>query len=448
MAVKTYYGVCTTAENEQEKTVVVESEQITNDEFEFNIGDLLVVYFQHTNTKANPTIVVTNQDTEQEISTSDDTGKSIKTRSINIDGDGVGAWDGGETVIFAYTFNASNNDNTYYWELINGAPSTESIYGVTKLFGNNSTVVSTWVKGQIDSNDFNRALTPGILKKFYNALVSESEPGTTPLLKMNWFPAETETEMIELGKLSLSNSASDGVTIDFPLNKYIDNRIAAKVSRTSQLANDGPDPSNPGNLNTPGHFYITNVIPKGTQLYYSDSGNNIPFINPCTSNNNCVVVGQDKLILQSRGSGIFLEKYVNNVSSNTLLSVKGNIRTTDNGTISSSGLMSEGGVLLKNKYSGKLEVVTKTVSNISIAKNSSSAHLYCDISRTGWTPIGIVGFNMNYNRNNYKTDADGCFLWECHLLSDGKKIEYAVRNTKNVSVVINIIFNVLYVKNV
>lgn len=436
MASKVYHGTCATVATTQVKVVKINNEQVLRENFNLEIGDLLVVYFQYANEAIDPRIAIYNYDTDQEISTSNDNGKAIKTKSTEADAT-VGAWDNGETVIFAYTANL-NNDNVYYWELINGAPSTTSVYGVTKLFGTNSTIISDWLHGELTEDDFKTSLTPGILKKFYQLLISEEEEGGfTPTIKLTWFPGVETGTMYELGTLSLTTSKEDGIKINFPLIEFIKSHL-----RTSDLINDGE-------ANGLGK-YISYIVPKDQSFYYKDGTSNVFYLRPCSTDNHCVIRGQNRVVLQGQTDGVLIEKWdtAAQKSLKSKLTVHGDIITTDSGTITSAGNIKENGSWLKDKYSGKLKVFVVSETRISIAKNSSTTHLYLDVKRDGYRPVGIVGFNLDFNRNNYKNDATGCFLWECHLVNGDTRIQYAIRNTKNVDVKINAFFKVLYEKDI
>ena len=119
MAVRTFYGTCKTASNVSQKKVYVPDVELA-DNFNFIEGDLLVVFFAQTNTVSEPSIVVYLQDPEEELSTTTDSGKLIK--SVDVEANMENSWAAGETVVFAYTQLATAG--TYYWELINGFHAT------------------------------------------------------------------------------------------------------------------------------------------------------------------------------------------------------------------------------------------------------------------------------------------------------------------------------------
>lgn len=463
MAIKTYYGICKTVATEEVKQVEVDDLSILEDSFNFNTGDLLVVYMTYTNEVAEPRIVVSGGDTELEQSLSDDTGKAIKTRNTLVDA--VGAWDDGETVIFAYTNNLSGvADNTYYWELINGAPSTETVYGVTKLFGNEDMSIAEWMDTDTDT-DLTTALTPIMLKRFYKLLTGDEEeedPQIAPLVGLNWIPNGTG-DLSTLGMLSL-NTSGRGINITYPLTKAVQDIAnplitGAMVKRTSQLTNDGPPSGSTG----AGYPYITTRMATATTLY----AGSVPFLNTSDGTNNKLSIGSNSLqgMNINGGSGKVVTIWPN-VKINGPLETTGNLKTayitctginsTGNiqlnnkqlvttGTIK-AGVFEEGGTALKNKYSGKLWTRLVKKENLTINANSQTGHLYIDLAYSGWTPIGIVGFNLNYANASSTGDATWCHLWEQSIT--GGKLEFAIRNHKNAKVKIHAWFYILYVKNV
>lgn len=463
MAVKTYYGTCTSAATASEKVVVIKSEEVTPNGFAFNEGDLLTVYFTESNEAENPSIVISNNSAEQAVSISTDSGKEIKTRNIQVDA--VGAWDAGETVIFAYT-GTTGNDNVYYWELVNGAPSTEEIYGVTKLFGNSNTSVSEWLSLS-DPSDYTKALTPGVLKKYHKLLTGQAseEKQEFPTLKLTWFPSESIPEgstMTQLGLLALMDDKNQGIEITYPIEQMIDQKVAAvNKTSTNEFINNGPG-NFPENVTTDGGFYITNVLPSNKSLYYADTPNNYAFLVPKQDTTNNLVLNSPANITLNGTNGTVVN---NGLTLNGALNTKGNTITAgaiNSGKITASGAIDAGanqikttgrldgktiyenGTSLNTKYSGKLLVRRLTYKNISISKGGGTPHLYQPVAYSGYTPIGVVGINLD--QVNTSQDASFCHLWEWSLKSNN--VEFAIRNYKNRAVKINAIIDVLYVKDV
>lgn len=469
MAVNVYYGSCVTPAATPIKVVNISSSEVTTNDFSFEIGDLLVVYFTDTNEADSPSIVINNEDTEQEVSTSDDSGKFIKINSVKEIEDPIGIWDAGETVIFAYTSNITQNDNTYYWELIDAARATEEVSGVTKLYGTANTDVSEWIADDLEPADFDKALTPGILKKFYGLLIGkhedpEPEPGpgpgpepSFPTLHLTWFPEDDQQELIKLGTLSLNSDKEQGITINYPLDQRIEDKIHNKISKTSDLFNDGHADDDTDSEKEDGGFYITNIIPSDRSLYYSSSPTPYAFLIP-NSNESLVLNSKDKIQLNGATGTIVANG----------LTVNGGITSTgavNSGGINSTGIINangnkivttgelRGGTIYENnfslreKYSGSLWRRIIEVKKISINANESSGHKYINLGYSGWTPIAVAGFNLNYNQDRDTGAATWCHLWECSITGNNQ-LEYAIRNHKNKKVVINAVFHILYVRNI
>lgn len=471
MASNVYYGTCITEADEQEKIVKINNAEVTTDNFTFETGDLLVVYFSDTNTAAAPSLVITNGDTEEEVSTSNDTGKFIKINSVEEIKDPEGIWDAGETVTFTYTKNVNSNDNVYYWELVDAARATIDISGVTKLYGTKSTNISEWLNSDFEDGDFDKALTPGILKKFFKSLKGEeTEPEPTPtptptpspspsptptqqLIQLNWTPSIEDQDLVTLGKLSLTTKEGSGIDITFPLDNYITSKIGKTVSKTSDIGNDGPPASHPESSSIDGHFYITNVLPSDKSLYYSDSPNNYAFMIP-NDNGNLTINSKGKVQLTgatgtsiTNGLTVSGNSTLGNVTCGTINSGAinaGNNLIQTNGSIKAGGVIQEYNTNLNQRYSGRL-MTRRLTKAVNIAKNSTTTHLTIGLGYNKWTPIGIVGCNFNYRGNN-AGDAGWCHLWEWSIT--GNTLEFAIRNHANRTVYINAVFDVLYRFNV
>ena len=112
----------------------------------------------------------------------------------------------------------------------------------------------------------------------------------------------------------------------------------------------------------------------------------------------------------------------------------------------SAGAIKEQGDWLKNRYSGKLKVFTKSYNNISIGKNGHISHYKINVAQSGYTPIGIVGYNLNYYSSSSTGDATWCSVWECHFINS-TQIEFGLHNHKSSSVKVNMVVYILYEKN-
>ena len=467
MASKVFYGTCITAADVEEKSVDIINPEVLTEEVPFAEGDLLVVYFAAGNETDAPSIVIHGEDTEQQPSTTTDSGKFIKTH--NITADVAGAWGAGETVIFCYTQQDTNQ--TYYWELINAVHSTEDIYGVTKLFGNENTDLSEWLS-QDYPTDWTTALTPGMLKKLFEALVGpqpeeeDPDPEDTPtLLGLKWEPHDTAAEQEDLGVLSLTNDTA-GVVITYPItstvSQIVHQLVPESIEYTGQLINNG-NGGGEGHETDVSDPFITKFVPD--DLYFIDDAELYYTPVPGSTDGavSYITFGDDGLTLGDlyhptviNGNTISLGgPIVTPTAINNTLTVTGAI--TGQSTAAATEFI-EGGVSLIDKYSPKLEVETRTTETINIAANSragtvSEAHLYLTVDdKVGFKPIGIVGFNINFTDSTHTDDPNRCFLWEAHLMTrvvDGvsrQQIEYSLRNTRNSEVNVRVIFNVLYEK--
>lgn len=412
MAVRTYYGTCITGADERIKKVYVSDSDLAQGTFNFEEGDLLVVFFADTNTQNEPSIVIYNKDTNQEISISGDSGKLIK--SIDIEANMANAWAAGETVIFAYT-QKSIDPGTYYWELIDGAHATAETYGDVKLSDTES-VALQW------------------------------EPGSTP----------TETDDV-LGTLGLTNG-TNSIQITYPIETLITNEIAKipAIKYTGQLENNG-NGNGVGHETEASEPFITRI--PANNIYFSN-GNGIKYGNPGDNNPPSVVLNSNGVTitpaLNVNGGATFSNRAA--VSSGGI-GIIGDSTITGNLTVNGSGKgiiyalgeIYEGGTTndnrLVNKYSKKLKTESFNDKTGNIDSQASCGHKYVNIAQQGWTPLGIVGYNINYNGTN-SSDPRYANLWECSLYSKNtNQIQYSIFNTTSRKINVNISFTVLYVKN-
>ena len=229
---KNFYGICRSADSDVDKMVWVSDPEVAQQDFNFNKGDLLTVFFANGNSQSNPKLVIYVGDTEQETSTTSDEGKFIKTYDVRANLEEK--WEAGETVIFAYT--QLSNSQTYYWALVN--PQEE-----------------------------------------------EEEESSTNL---TWEPISNEN-LDTLGTLTCNEASID---ITFPLETTIRSYIPniQQVERTSQLINDG-GPSDDGEpfitKYVPEDLYFNNK--KG--LSYIDRNGNKHGRIMLNDDEDCIIVG-------------------------------------------------------------------------------------------------------------------------------------------------------------
>ena len=138
MASNIYYGICTTAGNEQNKQVRLANVSSESEGLHLQKGDILSVYFVHKNEANGVTLTLSIGDINQEYNTSVSVDESGFNTSII--GVAPGAWTDGEVVNFSYTHNGSvveNADNSYYWEMVGKPIATSDTYGDVILDGQN-----------------------------------------------------------------------------------------------------------------------------------------------------------------------------------------------------------------------------------------------------------------------------------------------------------------------
>lgn len=455
MAKRVYYGTCATAAGTTAKKVYIPDMDLAERDFNFEKGDLLVVFFAQTNTANSPSITVYLQDTEHETSTVIDSGKLIK--SLDIESNMARAWAAGETVIFAYT--QKSTTDTYYWELIDGAHATTTVYGDTKLFDDSR--FTTWI-GQPEADvDSQIALTPNTLKKFFELLKTqaedESEEEVEVPLGLKWTPYESGTAQ-KLGTLSLSNNTK-GVVLTYPVEakiaQYLNNN--PPITHTGQLVNNGNGLTEDA-TSSDAEPFITRVIPN--HLYFA-SGRSLRYGTPESSkariilnnSNNRLVIGDssdDTLV------GISIGKPTN-ISGNTKITGK-LTATVDAATsigITTNGVVQEKGVNLSDRYSPQLQVIkynhqTGKILKSGVSKQGDSAHIHIPLNdQTGWTAVGIVGYDINYLYQDHQ-DAYLANMWECFIrvINGVPNIEYSLYNLANRDIYVQVDFYVLFKKDI
>ena len=433
---RVYYGTCNTESNISNKEVIVsDSDVVDIEDFNFDEGDLLVVLFAHENTVDEPTLVIYVNDTEVQPSTSEDEGKYVKTHDV--EADCAGAWGDGETVIFAYT--QLSTSQTYYWELINAVHASTDIYGVTKLFDDSD--FNTWIKTTEEPEDSEMALAPNTLKKLYQLLIGDEDEGTGLI----WTPASDSAEQQTLGQLSLTSGGSS-VYITYPLDSVIQQYVSNKT-HTGQLINNGNGSGPDGTGNS--EPFITRYISddlyfnNGGALRYQPSGSGAVPVNRIILNdsNNKITIG---LLNDDTLAGIVLSKPTQIVGN---ARIDGGLTTSESITVEGSNRVSahefeEGGKLLKTKYSTILK--TKTFSDLtgSISSGQSCPHKYITVTEEGWEPLGIIGYNVDFNAG-LATDAMYANVWECHLYNSNQ-VQYAIYNLKDKAINVKITITILY----
>lgn len=463
---RVFYGTCKSLEGDVKKKVYVPDLDIIEDGFQFEEGDLLVVFFAQSNTVNEPSIVIYAQDPEQETSTTSDEGKFIKT--LDVEAGLANCWQAGETLIFVYT--QQDTSKPFYWELTDAAHATTKDYGNTKLFtitDDEDFVTSLTTEDKDWPNDV--AMTPYMLKKFFELLQpkqssqeeQEEEEIVDPLLSIGlcWKPSEygAQYERQPLGTLSLRKDA-EGVTIDYPIHKVVQDYLETfpVITHTGQLFNNGNGTDGEGGeTDETANPFITKMVPdnlyfnNGNGLYYQNGEVSIPrFILNDGSNRIAIGSNTDDTL-----SGIYLAKPTD-IDGNTIirgtLNTKGAITAEGGNTISTAGNVMGGVVYeanqpLRERYSPLLFINTIVGPAHTIGAGKTAQHQMISAQTpAGYEPIGIIGYNINYAGSNV---ADGRFanLWECCI--SGPYIYYALSNVKSSgNITVNCNFVVLYRK--
>lgn len=438
---RVFYGYCSQGPDGDKYTVTVQDVDIQKD---FERGDLLVVHFAQDQGAEEPQLATSLYDTEQDTVISTDEGKFIKTVDVEITGIDK-AWESGEAVIFVYT--KQGDSETYYWQLVDSAPATTEVYGVTKLFdiANLNDVLNN------DRTHDNEALTPAALKKFFDQLAgkdTDEEGETTPVqsaIKLKWIP-KTDSQYI-LGQLSLDDGQSS-IDINFPFVEEVQAAVQNLIpqienkTHTGQLTNNG-NGGGTGHETDASEPFITKMVPEN--LYF---GQGKGLANDGEEN--------PKLALSSSGIQISAPLTVSSPAtiSNTLTTTgqisAGSAKIVTSGEINGGtvkgGTIYEGGVSLINKYSKKLEVFSINTGDFNIPGNKSSGHKTKSIAKSGYRALGCVGYNVNdkAGRSPAHFDPNYANVWECYL-TDSNTLQYCVYNMSSSLITVNMTVYILYV---
>ena len=247
MASTVYYGTSATASGTQVKQVVIQglSSSVTQESDFLHPGDVLFVYFAHTNAHTTPRIKLYNGDTSHAIAASTDSGNQIKIQSSVNDLSGV--WSNGEVCSFAYT---KLDGNTFYWYLDNDGIAEETVYGRVRI-------VHT-LSG--DNDDEKTTASVSAIK----ALVNQQYPSS-----LAYIPNGAESIAIGTLKLLRNEEVLSEIVLKIP---EVLNPATFRIY-TNELYNNGPrkddgaatDASNVGY----GLPYITRLIPG--RLVFRDS---------------------------------------------------------------------------------------------------------------------------------------------------------------------------------
>lgn len=483
---RVYYGICNTGFDEVIKRVVVSDTDITQG-FNFEEGDLLVVFFAQTNTVSKPSITIYVGDTQVELSTTSDNGKLVKT--LDMEANCANAWAAGETVIFCYTQESTTNN--YYWEMVEAGQATTKLYGVTKLFNiDSATTFKNWLTtGKPAPNPENQALAPEMLRKLFQAvqgLLEDGEQQQQPIsIGLSWEPASGSGALTTLGSLSLEPGGNP-VTI-----QYYKEDNSNIITHTGQLVNNGNGGDGQGQETAMANPFITKRVPD--DLFFTngtdEQGHPIDVgIKADVSDTQKPRIIFKKIITPSETEGgpetisnaikignteegdrlkIYLDNETSAVAPFHVLGADVIVQNDDGihiakgkqDTINSLSKplaapnFVENGTALESKYSGKLKVVTLKSESFPVGAGKSSGHRYFYLSEHmtgGWTPLGVVGYNTDYSDTTATGDAKWANVWECHLFNNNShpnSVQYALYNLSKKQIDVKFEVEVLFVKN-
>ena len=507
MSNNVYFGKCISSGSGDEKKIVYMKEMPE----QFNEGDLLAVFFTNKNTHETPSIVFRIGSTQQEVSVADDEGIPIKSYDIEVEKEGL--WGAGETVLFCFVQRPDNG--ILYLELIGKLQASNTDYGIVKLNGiSENQTLESWLKADAVDDDYKAAINTATVKALIKALFAiqdEDEEEEQPIsFGLQWIrnPALTE-ELFPLGDLSLGNS-STSVSIGIPKNLITQEQI----QYTGQLINNGMDGThNPDEEDYLVEPFLTRHIPNDLFFEPGDEIEPVTVPRSYLPGNGIALEGadlsrtepgetegevvdkpedtipyhirfdKDKLVLGHNDSADF-----NKVIIRPALEVDG--PTTTSGTIDanseingtrlyggsskpnwtptggqdnykSATIVSQGDIyekndLLKNRYSSKLKVFAMTSDGQTIpSKTYKRYRLRWDkvSGRSGWQPIGIVGYNANSMDVKNSSDVTWANVWELFVIGPNthnnvsgvnNDIQVAITNLNtSKSIEVNIIVYVL-----
>lgn len=452
-----YYGICKDNSNVEKKTVEIQNPIIENGVIDLAIGDVLVVKFDKGNTAPSPVIsITTNEVSDGTPDVSADSGLRILINDLYE----VYDWEPQDLVAFVCVnigqetgVNGSDESvKTYAWKPIDFRIASEDAYGITKLVNDES---------ELEEND-ERPVSYEIIKNKIDNLANN------------------------LG-LTYSNGT---LTLIFP-EGYNSKSVSIPVppTRTSQLTNNGSDGNGVYWSSNSNNYVNSTAYGIGYQYTGTDSKKHVirsivPYgtITSDGVESHAIRIGRDALEAYQLGtknsSGQLIEKdpylrlYGNKID--FMIDDGGQVRIGDvdipgdtynpryifeankatfNKPLTANKLTTSSivynGTELENRLTN-FKIITYTTGKFTLKANSAiTAHTtednrtYTIPSRSdGYTPIGIVGYNMNSEGEQVHY----VNMWECYL--NGNVIHYGVYNfSDKARTLTEIKFKVLFVKN-
>ena len=465
MSSRVFYGICNTAASTKGKVVVIDNEQVTIDNnFAFNEGDLLAVYFTNNNTSDNPSIVIYNNSQGDESSLSNDSGKFIQNLSNEFAPTNL--WRAGETVVFCYTYEAVNQGGTetYYWEIVEGGTATTTDYGVTTLFDiEGADAFKDWIESEVrPEEDSISAVTPAMLKRLYLGLTGKNDDEQEPEslnFGLEFIPVSEAGNQDQIGKIILGGEGGSEAMITYPLRDTIQEMVPAEITHTGQLTNNG---NGPGTEEVGIEPFITSYTPKG--LYFGSTSldgaartlytieNDTPVarlvLDDGTNEHKMLINNQNQKTIIN-GSSIAL---ANNTTVSGNLGATGKIESTGSfiqaNTYIDAPVLKQGGRDIADIYSKKLGTQLVRQNIVIGAEDAVAANIILHITDVPYNNyLGVVGYNLT------KVSGDGritkCIPYAvCYYRSGGGEsrphIRYNIRNNDKSSITLELEVRVLY----
>ena len=115
---------------------------------------------------------------------------------------------------------------------------------------------------------------------------------------------------------------------------------------------------------------------------------------------------------------------------------------TKMGNTITAGRVFSGNSATTGDYRAMFTIGTAQVDNISISANNVSGAKTANATKTGYTPVGVVGYEIG-NASTSGTNAAPCFPYIMKI--DGNNVSFNIRNSSSSASKIKIVFHILYI---